>query len=124
MSDNAEEICVESGWDEAKVEVEKAWAEVFKLVNTIVSTHDRFGYRLIGSRINPRFPDILLSLDLMDSMMDALLKISDIDYETSRLVLNAKQQINRVERVVTALKHRRKSDYEAAMAELRRQAQF
>lgn len=108
-------------WEQIRSEVEGAWASVFRVVNTIIEHHERFGFTLIERKISPSFQDILFSLKVMDALLDAF---PDDDYSTSRMVLNAKQQINNIEQVVTALKHNEQHDYEQAMEKLRSQAQF
>lgn len=125
MSDkNDEKFSGDETWQEVRVEVEAAWSDVFKVVNTVLHHHDRFGYELIERKIDPKFPDILLSVKVMEAILDAIFAENKLDYDLSRLMLNAKQQINRIELVVTALKHDKREDYEAAMAALRNQAQF
>lgn len=110
-------------WEQIQDEVEAAWSGIFKVVNTVVDHHVQFGFKLIESKINPSFQDILLSLKMMEALLDVF-PVDDVEYATSRMILNAKQQINNIELVVTALKHKRQDDYEAAIARLRTQAQF
>lgn len=110
-------------WEQIQDEVEAAWSDIFKVVNTVVDHHVLFGFKLIESKINPSFQDILLSLKMMEALLDVF-PVDDVEYATSRMILNAKQQINNIELVVTALKHKRQDDYETAIARLRTQAQF
>ena len=110
-------------WEQIQGEVDAAWSSIFRVVNTVVDHHVQFGFKLIESKINPSFQDILLSLKMMEALLDVF-PVDDVEYATSRMILNAKQQINNIELVVTALKHNRQDDYEAAMARLRTQAQF
>ena len=67
---------------------------------------------------------MLLSLKVMEAILDAIFDQNELEYELSRMMLNAKQQINLIERVVTALRHNRETDYEQAMQALRHQVQF
>lgn len=110
-------------WEQIQGEVDAAWSSIFRVVNTVVDHHVQFGFKLIESKINPSFQDILLSLKVMEALLDVF-PVDDVEYATSRMILNAKQQINNIELVVTALKHNRQDDYEAAMTRLRTQAQF
>lgn len=114
---------VQSIWEEIHKEVEAAWADVFKVVNAVIDSHLKFGFEKIESNINPSFHDILLSLKMMEALL-AVFPVDDVEYSTSRMILNAKQQINNIEQVVTALKHDRQDDYEEAMRKLRSQPQF
>lgn len=113
----------EALWAEFRDEVEKAWAAVFKLVNTLITQHDSFGFESIEKKANPSLPDILRGLKLLEAILDAL-PVDDLEYALSRMIINAKQQITHFELVVTALAHNRRDDYEAAMISLRSQAQF
>ncbi len=121
---NIDTGAIDTKWEEIKTEIETAWGGVFKVVNTVISHHESFGYKLIENKINPSFHEILLSLKVMEAILDAIYAEVQDEYELSRMMLNAKQQINHIERVVTALKHQRQDDYEAAMALLRSQAQI
>lgn len=123
MNDRVVDAEAEATWELIQDEVEVAWAQIFKVVNTVVDHHVQFGFKLIESKINPSFHDILLSLKVMEALLDVF-PVDDVEYATSRMILNAKQQINNIELVVTALKHSRQEDYEAAMERLRTQAQF
>lgn len=114
----------EALWDTIKDEVEHAWGDVFKIVNTVLDHDERFGFKLIERSINPSFNDISLSLKMMEALLDVFPVDSGVDYSTSRMILNAKQQINLIEQVVTAIKYGKQDDYEQAMSKLRNQAQF
>jgi DNA-binding GntR family transcriptional regulator len=121
MSESVTDQQVDVLWGQIRDEVEGAWADVFKIVNSVIEHDDRFGFKLIESKINPSFQDILLSLRMMEALLDVL---PTDDYSMYRMVLNAKQQINHIEQVVTAVKHNAQDDYTRAMAKLRSQAQF
>lgn len=112
----------EAVWAQISGEVEAVWADVFGVVNTVVDHHVTFGFKLIESRINPSFHEILFGLKMLEALLD-LFPVDDVEYSISRLILNAKQQINNIELVVTALKHNRQHDYEEAIGRLRAQAQ-
>lgn len=111
-------------WDKVKPLVEQAWAGVFQVVNTVIASHDNYGFKSIESKINPSLQDILRGLKVMEAILDAILAENQLEYDSSRLILNAKQQINCIELIAVALKHGREDDYEEAIAKLSRQAQF
>lgn len=105
-------------------EVEKIWADVFTSVNEIVKSHLNFGYTAIAVNIHPSIDDMLLSLKVVESGLDTVYASGKLQYEETRLILIAKQQIHHVQRVAEALKNENEADYEAAMKELECQVQF
>lgn len=119
--DNIEQ---EPNWDAVRPELEKAWAAVLEVVNSVISYHDRFGFELIEKHIDPSLSDILRALKVLEAMLNAIQTENHLEYDMFRLVVNAKQQIVHFEFVVNALKHNRQEDYEAAMVNLRTQVQF
>lgn len=119
-----EEIALEVKSETVTPDIEKAWAAVFKVVNAVISHHDRFGFKLIESHINPSLTDILRALKALDTMLNLIQAENNLEYEGFRLLVNAKQQIVNFELVVSALKYDQQDDYEKAMLNLRTQVQF
>lgn len=86
------------------VELENAWANVFKIVNHFLTHHDRFGFKLIEEKIDPSLEDLLMSLKVMGSILNILDDLQSLDTSEQRMLLNAKQQIVLFERAALALK--------------------
>ena len=106
------------------VELENAWANVFKIVNHFLTHHDRFGFKLIEEKIDPSLEDLLMSLKVMGSILNILDDLQSLDMSEQRMLLNAKQQIVLFERAALALKASDEAEYEDVVESLRKQAQF
>lgn len=106
------------------VELENAWANVFKIVNHFLTHHDRFGFKLIEEKINPTIEGLLFSLKVMNSILNLLDDSNSLDMSEQRMLLNAKQQIVLFERAALALKANDEVEYSDVVESLRNQAQF
>lgn len=114
----------ESFWAEARAVVEESWASVFEVVNQLLKNHDQFGFELIQKKSSPRLEDMHMSLQFIKELLNGVSNFPGIEYSLSRMALNAKQQIHRVERLITSLEHQSKEEYLAIIGDLARQAQF
>lgn len=106
------------------VELENAWANVFKIVNHFLTQHDRFGFKLIQEKIDPSIEDLLLSLKFMSSILNLLDDSNSVDMSEQRMLLNAKQQIVLFEQAALALRAGDEAEYSDVVKTLRNQAQF
>jgi hypothetical protein len=104
--------------------LELAWDYVFKIVNIFISQHDKFGFSLIERKSNPRIEDMLLSLKVMNAILNIIDDSESIDTGSQRMLLNAKQQIILFERASLAIQGGDEDGYLEAVRGLRSQAQF
>lgn len=114
----------EAIWDQIQELVQEIWADVFGKANKILTAHTRFGFTEIEKGMNPSLQAIVLSLKTIESSLDSLDSSGVLDYEEQRLVINAKTQINNVQRVALALDQKDQDEYEKAIEILRKQAPF
>jgi hypothetical protein len=112
------------------VEIQKRVAEVWEIVfsasNKVINQANVFGFN--GMHIpNPDIHMMMTILRMYEEILQVIIDgacVLGIDYDGTRLALNAKEQINRMERVVSALNAERLDDFNAAIDDLKRQAAF
>lgn len=111
-----------------KHRVEQLWAKVFESSNSIIKHARDYGFPGIEVIPSPNIHQILIHLQVFDALIDILLanasKIGELEYDEIRKLLNAKTQLVNMGRVATALKADNKDDFEAAVADLEKQAVF
>jgi hypothetical protein len=76
---------------------------------------------------NPNIHMMLINLQMFDALINIILtnaEVFDVDYEDTKLLINSKQQIIRMDRVAAALQANNLNDFNEAMIELERQAVF
>lgn len=112
---------------EIKKKVEEVWAKVFHAGNKVLQHAKQYGF--LGMEIvpKPNIHEMMVSLQLFSALIDVLITNADslgIEYDETRLMLNAKEQITRMERVAVALRANNRGDFEAAVKVLETQAPF
>jgi len=112
--------------DDIKIQqrVAKVWAEVF-LASSIVIDHSK-KYGFLGMEIipNPNIRQLLLSVRLLEEMIDTFINHEELEYEEKRLMLNAKKQLTMMNLVAAALTAGNHEDFNVAMNSLETQAAF
>lgn len=113
-------------FDDAQIKerVNKVWEAVFSASNKIVVQAQNYGFHGIELIPNPNIHVILGQLRILCAIMGSILTSEDLDYEETRLILNAKEQLTRMELVSLALLAGNREDYDRAISELERQAVF
>jgi hypothetical protein len=112
---------------EIKDRVGKIWEEVFFSSNKILSQSKKCAFAVMKVIPNPNIHDMLVSLQIFSFQMDRIvdnIEILGIDYDDVRLVLNAREQLRKLQRVATALLDDNEHDYNVAIEELDKQAVF
>lgn len=112
-----------------KAELDDFWARVFKVSNKVIYDAGLYGFYGMEIIPDPNIHTMMQKLNLVDTLLDNVLvhfgaRESVDTYTETRLVLNAKQQILNLERVVAALKANCKEDFDNAINTLRSQAVF
>lgn len=113
--------------EEIRNRVNKIWALVFQNSNTVLKQSKTFGFLLMENGPDPNIHAIVVKLQMFSSVMDILINVgpdAGLEYEQTRLIINAKEQLSRMERVAAALKAGNEEDYNASIDELERQAPF
>jgi hypothetical protein len=101
----------QSRWAQISHQVEDVWAEVIKVADNILKVHAKFGFSQFADQISPSLEEILLSLQVVESMLDTVGASGTLDYSESRIVGNAKQQILWIQTIGNALKYGNEADY-------------
>lgn len=101
--------------------VEQLWAKVFESSNRVLHQHAKYGFDGFADVPRPNVHDMLVTLKLLSAVIDVLLT-TELPYEQSRQLLNAKVQITNMERLALALTAGSRDDYDAAVEALERQA--
>lgn len=106
-----------------KQRVVEAWEAVFSASNIVIqhAKHFRFDGMLVA---NPNIHQLLVPVRLLEQWIDVFLSNEAMEYDQIRMMLNAKQQLLRMEIVAAALEADNREDFDRAMAEIENQAQF
>lgn len=111
-----------------KSTVEKAWAKFFEFSNKVIRDAGYFGFSGLEIIPDPNIHQMLASLSVVDSALDIMLtSCSDmptLQYDATKMILNAKQQILNLESVANSLKAQNREDFDRAMEVLTGQAVF
>ena len=110
-----------------KQKVEEVWSKVFEASNKVLKHANNFGFTLMEIVPSPNIHEMLATLQIFSSVIDILLNHADklgIDYDETRLMLNAREQLTRMERVAFALKANNKEDFDLSLEALEKQAVF
>ena len=125
---STEQIVIELFSDAAiKQKVGKVWEKVFTASSKVIKHANNFGF--LGMEIipSPNIHEMLVAMQMLSSIIDILITNAEklgIEYEETRLMINAKEQITRMERLAAALVANNRDDYEQALASLEKQAAF
>lgn len=109
-------------WKEISSQVEAIWAEVIEVADNILKVHAKFGFAQFGEKISPSLEDILLSLQVVESILDIVGASGSLEYSETRQVGNAKQQILWIQTIGNALKFGNETDYLASIEKLSKQS--
>lgn len=109
-------------WEEIAGKIEEIWAEVIDVADNILKVHAKFGFAQFADKISPSLEDILLSLQVVESVLDTVGNSGSLDYSETRKVGNAKQQILWIQTIGNALKYGNEEDYLASIKLLSNQS--
>jgi hypothetical protein len=104
--------------------VEELWSKVFEFSNRVLLQHQKFGINGMAALPHPSVQQMVVVLKILGGTIDVLLSAAVFPYDESRLLLNARKQITNFESLALALEAQDRDGYEAAIAELDRQAVF
>ena len=113
-----------SGEEESRHKVEELWARTFVYSNKIIEKVQKLGFQRLGEMETPNVEEMLITLQIMSAVFEILGAHAGDDEEETRLLLNAKQQILRMELLVSSWKAGNQVEFAKMVGELERQAQF
>jgi hypothetical protein len=111
-------------WGQIADQVEKMWSGVIEVADNILKVHAKFGFAQFADNISPTLDDILLSLQVVESILDTVGASGTLEYSETRTVGNAKQQILWIQTIGNALKYGNENDYLASIKMLGNQAKI
>ena len=109
--------------EETKHKVEELWARTFEYSNKIIEKVQKLGFTRLGEMVTPNVEEMLITLQIMSAVFEVLGAHADDEDET-RLLLNARQQILRMELLVSTWKAGDQEEFDKVVGELERQTQF
>lgn len=112
---------------EIKEKVVTVWTKVFEASNKVITHANHYGFLAMETVPKPNIHEMMVSLQILSAVLDILISNADkldVAYESTRLMLNAKEQITRMERLATALKANNRADFDVALDALECQAVF
>jgi hypothetical protein len=109
-----------------RAKVQNIWARVFAASNKVI--HDAANYGFLGMEVapDPNIHKMLVSAKLFTEVMSMLIVEAEFrdDTESVRMLLNAKEQLVRLERLANELKANNEDGFNAVLNELNSQAVF
>lgn len=109
--------------EDTKHKVEELWSRTFAYSNKIIEKVQKLGFKRLGEMVTPNVEEMLITLQIMSAVFEVLGAHADDEDET-RLLLNARQQILRMELLVSTWKAGDQEEFNKVVCELERQAQF
>jgi hypothetical protein len=108
---------------EIQEKVYKLWERVFEASNKIVAQAQNYGFNSIEIIPNPNIHQILHLLRGFSGLITGLID-DELGPDQIRQLINAREQLIRMERVALALVNDDQVEFERAVAELESQAPF
>ena len=109
--------------DKNQQKVEDLWSRTFDYSNTIIKKVRKLGFTRFGDIKSPNVEEMLITLQMMSAVFEVLGAHAD-EADEVRLLLNAKQQILFMERLVSAWKSSDQDEFNKLVGQLENQAQF
>ena len=111
-------------WLKVRPRLSMVLEKVFETTDTMLKVHTSVGFKDFNKTIDPSIEEILLDLKLIEAVLDTLDAVGVLDYDETRRVMNAKQQIWNVQNVATSLQNGDEASYLEAMKRLDTQVAF
>jgi hypothetical protein len=109
--------------EDIKKQVIEVWATVFSASNIVIQHAKQFGFDGMVVVPNPNIHQLLVPVRLLSQWIEVFL-CENMEYDQVRLMLNAKQQLLRMEMVAAALEAGDLENFNRTMEEIQNQAQI
>lgn len=109
--------------EDTKHKVEELWARTFVYSNKIIEKVQKLGFARLDEMKTPNIEEMLITLQIMSAVFEVLGAHAD-DVDETRMLLNARQQVLRMELLVSTWKAGDQDEFDKVVGELERQAQF
>jgi hypothetical protein len=103
------------------------WEEVFTASNKVISQSKKFDFLIMKGIPDPNIHTMLGKLQIFTGFMDKIIEnagILNVEHDEIKSILNAREQLRKLERVATALIDDNEDDYNFWIAALEKQAVF
>jgi len=104
------------------------WSIVTKNANRVIYQADRYGFAQIEVKANPNIHQMLATLRGIEKLIDGIIDdsefIGEMGHDSVRHILNAKDALNRMQRVAISLNDKNKDDFDESVAALKNTAPF
>lgn len=107
--------------DEVKRRVDKVWERVFLNCNSVLRQSKIYGFYCCQEVPHPNMHALIVHLNIFSAVMNILVTQgmeTGVDYDQTRLILNAKEQLTKMERVAAAINANNKKDFKIAIKDL------
>ncbi|CAG9933673.1 hypothetical protein [Candidatus Nitrotoga arctica] len=107
--------------DEVKKRVDKVWERVFLNCNSVLRQSKIYGFYCCQEVPHPNMHALIVHLNIFSAVMNILVTQgmeTGVDYDQTRLILNAKEQLTKMERVAAAITANNKKDYQMAIQDM------
>ncbi|CAG9932417.1 hypothetical protein [Candidatus Nitrotoga arctica] len=104
--------------EEVKKRVEKVWERVFLNCNSVLRQSKIYGFYCRQEVPHPNMNALIVHLNIFSAVMNILVTQgmeAGVDYAQLKSILNAKEQLTKMERVAVAINGNNKTDYESAI---------
>ena len=100
------------------------WHKVIGQVNKLIEAHERFGFVRFEEGLNPKLPDVLRALEVVDFALTHFYESGLLEYDEQRNALNAKQCILKIKLLAVAMENENQDEFEQLIKELQQQSKF
>ena len=104
------------------------WEVVTQSANAVIFQANKYGFALIEVEPNPNIHQMLATIRGIEKLIDGIIDDSEffgaMDHDDIRRILNAKDSLNRMQRVALSLQESNEEDFNTAVEELTRTAPF
>lgn len=109
-----------------RARVFSAWENTFTTSNRVLNQAKTYGFSLMGIAPDPNIHQMLLAIRVAEMTLDLIInsELLQDNYEDTRLLLNTREQIRKLERVAIALKDEDRVMFDSAIADLEEQCAF
>lgn len=115
-------------YDQAEIRAKtlEIWDRVFKSSNKVIKDAKDYGFLGMDVAPDPNIHRLLISSKLLAEVVTFLISQAELrdDTESARLMINAKQQLLRLELLANELKANNEDGFNRILAELNAQAVF
>ncbi len=99
------------------------WDQVFSASNKILVDAKIYGFSHMDVVPDPNIHQMRLTLSVVESLLDTIIDhhFDKLEHDQARMVINAREQLRRMEKIAIALQTNDQLEYDNSIAELEKQ---